>query len=283
MLVLSRAVRRKEKMLPIVESASTGSMTRQRRRLHESTAAAANRKCVVAMQFLLVSAMLVGIYSLLSYTTKFSGDDEGYLVLLADSAIIDRVRTTDTRYSRNFREIARDGHAGMLVVTEHSNELDTHISGTLCSRLHGDKHRRNMDRRRGNDRPTYSEFKPETSYRLFIEDSEPMTAAQGIDVQWIRLRAQSNASIELESMSATNSWIEQQMSRARLGGGVVVCCTGGSDQCNVVAALYLMYTRCWRLANADEFLANSLYSRSLQARYRPALAAYEKHLRDTKC
>lgn len=227
-----------------------------------------------------IACIAASTYALALVAGK-SDSGEGYLVLTHD-----RIEASSTQYSRNFRDLAGDGHAGMLVVTEDRVELSGHISKTLCSGLH--EHDSNRDR-------GHSEFKPNTSYRLFV-DTRPSappgsrkerrelarasSSQQSVDIQWIKLRALPNASIHIENMEAVTKWIDGQLDERR---GVVVCCAAGADQCNAMAALHLMYSKCWRLRNVEDFLSSAVYSRHLSRRYVPALTAYEAHLRDTKC
>jgi hypothetical protein len=271
-------------MLPL----SSDEWWRRRRRLGkglfaQTDVSTKNAKLLMEIFCALVAIALFMGACAYSFTWLFRGssEDEGYLVLTPTS-----VDSSTTRFSNNFRELADGGHAGMLVVTEDSPSLGEHISGALCSRLHNHGARQMAARANANKRS--SEFRSETSYRLFIESSasdggsSQLSRAHqhAVDIQWIRLRNLPNASIEIENMSSVNVWIERQLARRPRA---VVCCSGGQEQCNAVAAMYLMYNKCWRLSHTNDFLSSTVYSRHLSRRYMPALTAYESYLRTTKC
>lgn len=219
--------------------------------------------CVV-VTFVLVS--LVCAYAVFGFL--HSDQTEGYLVITNTS-----IECSKTHYSKNFRDIIADGHAGMLVVTEHQSDLSDHVSSTLCSGLH--KHNINDGTKRIAN-PANKEIRPDISYRLFID----VGTLRPIDVRWSKLRVMPNSSIEIDNMNSINLWIEKQLAKSR---GMVVCCTDGEDQCNAIAALYLMYSKCWSLSNVKDFLHISVYSRPLHAPYLRALSTFERFLNTTKC
>jgi hypothetical protein len=252
--------------LMTVGSALAGSKLRRRKYVRHMV----TMLCIL-LSFALVSALSYYIYLLATGDANLN--IEGTIVI-ARSYIL----TDHRNNANNLKQVYHGGHCAMLIVSENNTRaIHSRLTGVLLGRHSNDAIYEQSHMKDGIDYRVHA--------RSEDDNNDDYTRLNSVDIHWAPINLVHRPALDYEKkVDALNLWIERHLDdHSCENSSIIVCCVDGAKQCNALAAMYLMYTKCWDSARASLFLKDNTQSEGVDYAYSMALREYRVHLKTTKC